>query len=59
MQMLAMEKFLFLNSRSSRSGYLVWSACTTKPTIRASPSTKLTRTGVLVKLPVIPTSESE
>jgi hypothetical protein len=40
-------------------GYLIRSAWTTNPIIRATPSTKLVTTGMLVKLPVVPTSESE
>ena len=59
MQMLATAKLRFLNRCRSSSGWRARSAWTTNPPMRARPSTKLTSTGPLVNLPVIPTSESE
>ena len=59
MQMLAMVKLRCLNRRKSSSGFLMRRAWRTKPTISARPRKKLTSTCVLVKLPVMPTSESE
>ena len=59
MQMLEIVKFRFLNSRRSSNGLRMRKAWRTNPTMSARPSTKLTRTGVLVNRPVMPTSYSE
>ena len=59
MQILAMVKLRSLKRRRSSSGFLMCSAWTTKPAIRATPRTKLMTTEVLVKLPVVPTSDNE
>ena len=59
MQMLAMVKLRSLNRCSSSSGFLMCSAWKMNPTISTTPRTKLTTTDVLVKLPVVPTSDRE
>ena len=58
MQTLAMVKLRSLKRCSSSNGFFTRSVCRMKPAISATPSTKLTTTEVLVKLPVVPTSAS-
>ncbi len=58
MQTLAMAKFRFRNGWRSSSGNFARSAWSTKPNVRPRPRTKPTTTDVLVKLPVVPTSDN-
>ncbi len=58
MQTLAMAKLRCLNGWRSSSGFLRVKAWRMNPAMSTTPRTKLTRTDGLVKLPVVPTSES-